>query len=179
MASLPSHPLLRSIEASKEILARNLSTARIALGMSQEQLAEASGVSRATIIQLEAAEGDPRLSTIAGIAAALEVSPVFLFMDKDELAAIANASSSIEAERIRGNLSPDEIETMRRLLQSGIAKNRTKAVGMGVSTVIAAGLVGGIASAAIGTALIPGVGTALGAAIGALMSNKRSEEEKA
>jgi transcriptional regulator with XRE-family HTH domain len=147
--------------------------------MSQDQLAGAAGVSRATIIQIEAAEGDPRLSTLAGVSAALGVSPVFLLLGRDELDAIANAPGSSEAERVRENLSSDELETMRRLLRSGIAKNRTKAVAMGSNAATAAGLAAGaLAGAAIGTALLPGLGTAIGAALSAWVAHKRASETK-
>lgn len=170
-------PLALRLDAARETLARNLSAARGVLGVSQDLLAESAGVSRATIIQLEAAEGDPRLSTLAGIAAALGVSPVVLLLGRDELDAIAYAPSSSEAERVRENLSSEELETMRRLLRSGIAKNRTKAVAMGASAATAAGFAAGsLAGAAIGTAILPGVGTAIGAAISAWLVHKRSTD---
>jgi transcriptional regulator with XRE-family HTH domain len=165
-------------EAARDTLARNLSVARSALGMSQDQLAEAAGVSRATIIQIEAAEGDPRLSTISGVSVALGVSPVFLLLGLDELDAIVNLPESSGAERIKENLSSDELETMRRLLRSGIAKNRTKAVAMGASAATAAGLAGALAGAAIGTSLLPGIGTAIGAALSAWVTHKRASEKK-
>jgi transcriptional regulator with XRE-family HTH domain len=147
--------------------------------MSQEQLAEAADVSRATIIQIEAAEGDPRLSTLAGVASALGVSPVLLLLGRDELDAIANAPGSSEAERLKDNLSSDELDTMRRLLDSGIAKNRTKAVAIAASAATAAGLTAGtLASAAIGTAILPGIGTAIGVALGVWMTRKRASDLK-
>jgi transcriptional regulator with XRE-family HTH domain len=145
--------------------------------MSQDQLSEVAGVSRATIIQIEAAEGDPRLSTLAGVAVALGVSPVFLLLGQDELDAIANAPGSSEAERVRENLSSDQLETMCRLLRSGIAKNRAKAVAMGTSAAAGAGLAAGaLAGAAIGTALLPGIGTAIGAALSAWVIHKRIQD---
>lgn len=172
-ASLAPH-----LEAARETLARNLSAARGILGVSQDILANSAGVSRATIIQLEAAEGDPRLSTLAGIAAALGVSPVVLLLGRDELDAIVNAPSSTEAKRVRDNISPDELETMRRLLHSGIAKNRMKAVAMGASAAMAAGFAAGsLTGAAIGTAILPGIGTAIGAALSAWLMHKQSTDE--
>ncbi len=57
---------------------------------------------------------------------------------------------------------------MRRLLGSGVAKNRTKAVKMGANAAATAGLgSGALAAAAIGTILAPGLGTAVGAAVAA------------
>lgn len=165
------------IENALEIVARNLSVARIGMGMSQEQLAEAAKVSRATIIQLESGSGDPRLSTLAAIANALGISPVFFWIGHDELDAIANAPKSDVAQRIREHLSAEELEDMQRLLRSGIAKNRNKAVTMGTSAATSAGLTAGaIAGSAIGSALIPGIGTAIGAVLGTLLT--RTENVK-
>ena len=105
------------------------------------------------------------------------MSPVVLLLGRDELYAIVNAPSSSEAERVRENISPLELETMRRLLRSGIAKNRMKAVAMGASAATAAGFAAGsLAGAAIGTAILPGVGTAIGAALSAWLVHKRSSD---
>ncbi|QRK08550.1 helix-turn-helix transcriptional regulator [Archangium violaceum] len=173
-------PLALPLEEVRDTLARNLSAARSALGLSQDQLAAAGGVSRATINQLEGAEGDPRLSTLVGLAAALGVSPVFLLLGRDELDAIAKVPGSKEAKEVQAHLTPEELDTMRRLLRSGVAKNRTKAVAMGSTAVATAGVTAGaLAAAAIGTALLPGIGTAIGAAFAASwLARKKAEEEK-
>lgn len=168
------------IEDVLDTLARNLSAARSALGLSQDQLAAAGGVSRATINQLEGAEGDPRLSTLVGLAAALGLSPVFLLLGRDELDAIAKAPGSKEAKDVQAHLTPEELDTMSRLLRSGVTKNRSKAVAMGSTATTTAGLsAGALAAAAIGTALLPGIGTAIGAVIGSTwLAKKMAEEEK-
>jgi DNA-binding XRE family transcriptional regulator len=146
--------------------------------MSQEQLAIAAGVSRATINQLEGAEGDPRLSTLAALAAALDVSPVFLLLGRDELNAIAKAPSSKEAKDVQNHLMPGDLETMRRLLRSGVAKNRTKAVAMGSAAASAAGVDSRtLAAAAIGTALLPGIGTAIGVALAAAWLTRKMDKD--
>lgn len=155
-----------ALESAQAIVARNLAAARSALNISQDKLAEDAGVSRATIIQLEAAEGDPRLSTVAAIAAALGVSPVFLLLGREELEAISKVANSPDADRVLQQLPDDTLKTMHRLLDSGIPKNRTKAVAMGTSAAAAAGLTAGaLAGAAIGTVLMPGIGTAIGVAL--------------
>jgi transcriptional regulator with XRE-family HTH domain len=149
--------------------------------MSQDQLAAAGGVSRATINQLEGAEGDPRLSTLVGLAAALGVSPVFLLLGRDELDAIAKAPGSKEAKEVQAHLTPGELDTMRRLLRSGVAKNRAKAVAMGstAAATTTGSSSGALAAAAIGTALLPGIGTAIGAAFAATwLTRKKGEEAK-
>lgn len=160
-------------------LARNLSAARGALELSQDQLATVARVSRATINQLEGAEGDPRLTTLVSLAAALGVSPVFLLLGRDELDAIAKAPGSKEAKKVQAHLTPGELDTMRRLLRSGVAKNRSKAVAMGSNAATTAGMTAGaIAAAAIGTALLPGIGTAISAAIASVWLAKRMADEK-
>ncbi|ATB29950.1 helix-turn-helix domain-containing protein [Melittangium boletus] len=175
-----SAPLSLPLEEVRDTLARNLSAARSALGLSQDQLAAAGGVSRATINQLEGAEGDPRLSTLVGLSAALGVSPVFLLLGRDELDAIAKAPGSKEAKKVQAYLTPEELDTMRRLLRSGVAKNRAKAVAIGSMAAVTAGVTAGsLAAAAIGTALLPGIGTAIGAAFAASwLARKKAEEAK-
>jgi transcriptional regulator with XRE-family HTH domain len=169
----------RPLERARETIARNLAAARGAIGSSQDALAAEAGVSRATIIQLEAAEGDPRLSTLAGVAAALGVSPLFLLLGRDELDAIARAPASTEAEKVRRHLPADELETMRRLLRSGLPRNTAKAVAIGSEAVTAAGLKkAALVGAAIGTVLMPGLGTQIGAALGAWRARRRISEAK-
>jgi len=170
------------VEDVQDTLARNLSAARSALGLSQDQLATAAGVSRATVNQLEGgstAKGDPRLSTVVQLAAALGISPVFLLLGRDELDAITEAPKSKEVRDVRSHLTAEELDTMRRLLRSGVAKNRAKAVEMGATAAATAGMTAGaIAAAAIGTALLPGIGTAIGAVIGSTWLAKKMIDEK-
>jgi transcriptional regulator with XRE-family HTH domain len=167
MSNLSPIPLEALQEQAREAVARNLSAARSALGISQDQLAETAGVSRATINQLESADGDPRLTTLAAVAAALGVSPMFLLLGHDEIRAIAHASGSLELRNVQAHMPAESLEVMRRLLGSGIPRNRAKAVAMGTSAAQAAGFAasGAIAAAAIGTVLLPGIGTAVGVAL--------------
>lgn len=173
------------VEDVQDTLARNLSAARSALGISQDQLATAAGVSRATVNQLEGgstAKGDPRLSTVAHLAAALGISPAFLLLGRNELNAIVEAPKSKEVKDVGAHLSAEELETMRRLLRSGLAKNRTKAIEMGATAATTAGVsAGAIAAAAIGSGLLPGIGTAIGAAIAVswLAHKKKSDANDA
>jgi len=175
-----AHSLL--VEEVQDTLARNISAARVVLGMSQEQLATSAGMSRATVNQLEGgstAKGDPRLSTVVQLAAALGISPVFLLLGRDELDAIAWAPDSQVVKDVRSHLTADELETMRRLLRSGVAKNRTRAVEMGATAAASAGMTAGaIAAAGIGTALLPGIGTAIGAVIGSTWLAKKMIDAK-
>jgi transcriptional regulator with XRE-family HTH domain len=61
-----------------ESFARNLRAARRRVGLSQEALAERSGLHRTEVSLLERAGRDPRLATIVRLARALEVEPAAL-----------------------------------------------------------------------------------------------------
>jgi transcriptional regulator with XRE-family HTH domain len=176
--SVDEAALSLAVEDARDALARNLAAARSALGWSQEDLAHAAGVSRATVNQLEggaSAKSDPRLSTVAGLATALGISPMLLLLDREELDAINEIPKSQEAESVSSQLNAEQLETMRRLLRSGVAKNRAEAVAMGTTAATLAGISAGpLAAAAIGTAILPGIGTAVGAAIAAAWISKKN-----
>jgi transcriptional regulator with XRE-family HTH domain len=161
-------------------LAKNLVLARNARGTTQDKLAEESGVSRATIAQIESGESDPRLSTIVDLAAALGVSPLLLLLSERELAAIAKlVQDETFVSRISADISADDVERMRRLIQSGLQKGQKRAAEIGANAAQAAGLAAGGAAvgAAIGTLLFPGLGTAIGAALGSLLYRKSGAQD--
>jgi transcriptional regulator with XRE-family HTH domain len=56
-------------------VARNLVRLRHDAGLTQQQLADAARVSRATVHLIESAQADPRLSTLDLLARALNVDP--------------------------------------------------------------------------------------------------------
>jgi DNA-binding XRE family transcriptional regulator len=62
----------------KLYLAQNVAQARHRAGMTQLQLAEAAELSRATVHLIEAGICDPRLSTIARLAEALQINALDL-----------------------------------------------------------------------------------------------------
>lgn len=66
-----------------EIFAQNVRRRRIALGLSQEVLAEAAGVHRTYIGMLERAEKNVTIYNIERIAIALDVEPANLLMCND------------------------------------------------------------------------------------------------
>ena len=153
----------------RENLSRNLALARKACGITQEQLAEISQISRATIAQLESGEGDPKMSTIIDLAIALETSPLILFLGECEINAIKELGTKIPEDI----LSADDLEKMHHYFKSGILKQKSKVAQIGADAAKAAGLsaVGG----AIGSILLPGIGTVIGACLGALISSKKEK----
>jgi transcriptional regulator with XRE-family HTH domain len=58
-----------------------LRTLRLGRFLTQEQLAEMSGVGRATVARLESGAGQPHMRTISALAKALEVEPTALVPD--------------------------------------------------------------------------------------------------
>jgi transcriptional regulator with XRE-family HTH domain len=168
--------LPEQVHNMRDRLARNLVAARAAIGASQDQVAIAAGVSRTTLNQLENAEGDPRLSTLIGLASAFGVSPVFLLLGSEEIMAIGESQNSPEAQQVKEELSDEDLGTMRRLLASGVPKNRSKALAMIAGSVGKGWGQGILAGAAIGTALMPGVGTAIGAGLAGMLQSRKNKK---
>ena len=56
-------------------LGRNLRRARLRLELTQEEVAERSGVHATEVSRIEAGKRDPRVSTVARLAKAVEVKP--------------------------------------------------------------------------------------------------------
>ena len=75
-------------------LAHNLAIIRVATGWTQQALADAAGISRATIAQLEAGLGDPRLSTLEQIARALEITPSTLLLSTPDVEMLVRSGHS-------------------------------------------------------------------------------------
>jgi hypothetical protein len=102
---------------------------------------------------------------------------MFLIVGAEELIAIADAHDSPEAQQVNEGLTDEKLETVRRLLQSGIAKSRAKAFTMTLDAVgfRYAGAVN--AAAAIGTAVLPGIGTAIAAGIAGIMGARKRDKD--
>lgn len=170
---MPGTEIVLHRDAAKTTLAKNLVLARSACDLTQAALAEAATVSRATIAQLESGEGDPRLSTISDVATALGTSPVVLLLGEEELSALVKVTSHAPEDLV----SEADVEKMRRLVASGLRKQRLEAAALGATAARAAGL--SAVGAAIGSVLLPGIGTAIGAAIGALLWNQAGDSDEA
>ena len=120
---------------------------------------------------------------------------MFLLLGSKELQAIANVADSDEAARMRLHFSEESLDAMKRLLRSGLTKNRNKAIAIGTEAAVSAttgaavGIVvevaaaataagmGGAAGAAIGSVLLPGVGTVIGAALGLLIYRNKAKKD--
>lgn len=159
-------------ESAKATLAKNLILARTAKEMTQDAVAEASGLSRATIAQIESGDSDPHLSTIIDLARALETSPLLLLLHEQELTALINVAREAQSELLQNRVSNKDVEMMRRLIQTGMMKNRLRAAKIGIGAMQAAGLAAGTTAigAAIGSSLLPGIGTVIGALLGSLLN---------
>jgi XRE family transcriptional regulator, regulator of sulfur utilization len=66
------------------VLARNVRQLRQDRGLTAAELATRSGVAKATLSQIEAARGNPRLETLRDLAEALGVAPTELLAPPDE-----------------------------------------------------------------------------------------------
>ena len=156
-------------------LGNNVLVARKAKELTQQKLADRAEVSRATVAQIESSEVDPRLSTLVDLAFALDVSPMMLVMDKDDLEAIAELSAA-DVEELTQGLSEEESDQMNWLVQSGLRKNLVKAALIGSSSIGGAAAVSASA-AAIGSAFLPGLGTAIGGVLGTFISKRLDKDE--
>lgn len=166
----------RTLTAIKANLAKNIAAARVARAdepLSQQELADLAGVSRAMVVQLESAKGNPSLSKLVDLAEALGVPPFLLLLGPLEMNAIAEATSSEVARQVAKHVSSDEFESVQRDLASGVPKLRSDAISDAATTLSSAGIsAGAVTAAGIGTAIMPGVGTVIGAAIGTWLGSK-------
>jgi len=160
--------------------ARNLLLARKAKNMTQADLARAAGVSRATVAQIEGEDVDPKLSTLALLADALDMTPVWLLMTEQDLSILSALSSFSALSAFHESIPEETVDTMKVLTQSGRYKSVLKAVEeaeASLSPETRNELLGregrGIQSApsAISTSLLPGMGTILGSIWDRVMSS--------
>lgn len=152
---------------TRTAIAANLVQAREAAGLTQGQLSDISGASRATIAQIETGEGDPRLSTIESIAIALGIPPFMLLLrDTDAGRLVEMVDNRKELTR----LTPPAalVERLEALRVSRLPKENRQASRLAADLARDKGLVslGAQVGAAIGTSLAPGVGTAICAFLG-------------
>lgn len=156
-------------EAAGAVLAKNLVVARLLAGLTQQDLAGASGVSRATIAQLETGISDPRLSTLVDLAAALHVSPIVLQAGLLEVRALAQLPGDLTIRPV--NVSAADLARMEAFARTGLLIDRGRAARVGAALARAAGESGASATLTSGifSAYCPGGGTVSGIALGRLL----------
>lgn len=68
-------PVLKTDDCDMGALGTNLREARERLGLTQEQVAQRSGVHATEVSRIEAGKRDPQVSTLERLAKAVEVKP--------------------------------------------------------------------------------------------------------
>jgi transcriptional regulator with XRE-family HTH domain len=189
-------------EELRAMLAKNIVSARKAkaklLGRhyTQEKLAADSGISTTAIAQIERGEVDPRLSTITGIAVALEVNPVFLLFGRQEIETLHQMIEGLDAQsftELSERFFSNSIKEIDKLANSSLPRQQVKASQMGAgaiamqinqqlaqNTLEAMEVVDDSVKLSVGTSV--GIGAAMagimGATIGALMGTPSPELNK-
>lgn len=152
-------------------LAQNVIAARTANQMTQQELAEAAGISRATVAEIERGGGDPRLSTLVGMAGALHTSPIMLFLERATLEVVDTL------QRDTKNLNAPSAESVEKMVNFLKSESRTGSQQAAKEGIRALGAGGGAGvGAAIGSVLLPGVGTMVGAALGGLLGQWSADQ---
>jgi len=155
---MPAQPTTSTRPSTTLTLAQNLAIIRVATGWTQQALADAAGVSRATIAQLEAGLGDPRLTTIELIARAVEVTPsVLLFGSPDVGMLIKVRLSAGEPFTVPAHIR----DMLKMLIASGQLRHKLEAAR------IVLDLAGGGEQSSTAKSVAVALGSAHGAAPGA------------
>jgi len=162
-------PLEARRESADAVLAMNLLVARTVMGITQQQLAEISGISRATIAQIETGNSDPRLSTIVELGRAVGLPAIFLLIGLPEIQTLDEVARRSDAGQPA--IAPQDVARMRRHVATGMLKDRVRAAIAGAKAVESNGA-GDLSRvvAAIFSTFLPGVGTQIGALIGEVLA---------
>src|SRR5947208_141312 len=116
-------------DATVEIVARNVHTARAAAGLSLDALAARADVSKGALVALEGARGNPNLTTLVRLADALvrsvsslmedEREEAVVVVDADELAPLWTGPAGGTARLLLTNPRPVPVEVWRWRLHPG------------------------------------------------------------
>lgn len=179
-------------------LGESLALARKAEGLTQGELAEEAGLSRATVANIESGGADPKVSTISELAKALEMSPAWLLMSEEDMEVIGEIATSEDVSQYQDKLSDDLVSQISTMIRSGgkkrleMALNSLRAAfqsdeedssedendpGLKPSGTAKMAAKASSSLAAVGTKLSPGIGTAIGAAWAKIRSDSASDLE--
>lgn len=109
-----------------QTLASNLTSARVGTRTTQQDLAEFSRISRATIAQIESGASDPRISTLERLANALNLPVFILLATPHELTALTRLHGH-QLTQPTPSLPPEVIRKIRRLASTGSRKDLLRA----------------------------------------------------
>jgi transcriptional regulator with XRE-family HTH domain len=170
--NIPSRPA-RVNESFDSVLAKNLIVARAVRGITQHELSTKSGISRATIAQLESGYSDPRLSTMVLLAEALEVPLMLLLVGTVEAKALAELPQRFQTSPPL-DIPPPELQKMQYLVATGMLKDRLRAAQLGAAVAqrLARATVPVFISTAIFSGILPGAGTIVGHALDQLIEEQ-------
>jgi transcriptional regulator with XRE-family HTH domain len=170
-AITPRAAAAKARESIDSVLAKNLVAARVIAGLTQLDLANSAGVSRATVAQLETGYSDPRLSTVVELARALGVAPIVLLCGTPEVEALASLGEGVGDQGPKP--SPMDLARIRDYASSGMLKDRVRAARLGAA-VARGGVetpVGIAVTAGLFSAALPGAGTTVGTILGRLLGS--------
>jgi len=174
--NLPQHAPAPQAGSSplRLLVARNILLARSALKLTQDQISEISGVSRATIAQIEGAIADCRLSTLNELARAMRISPLILFIREADVTHVLRFAHKISVDEVMKQLPPTRIRQMQQLKQTGLQRALVRLAQQGADAAREAGFAhpSSLAAAGICNTHIPGPGTAAGAIFGAMFEGQ-------
>lgn len=154
-------------ERMQNVVARNVTSARLAAGVNRKDLAEKSGLSQNTITAIESGKAKLRFETIAALAVALGCDPLMFFLDDSLLNFLMLLLLDPPEELFTVKFSVEEIISLQDSLNSGPASALYDAAERGKEAASkVSGDTGTKVGAAIGTTFMPGIGTAIGAAFG-------------
>jgi transcriptional regulator with XRE-family HTH domain len=153
-------------ESFDAVLAKNLVVARSVGGVTQHGLSAKSGISRATIAQLESGYSDPRLSTISLLAKALDIPLIFLLIGALETELLAKLPKLLAAEPPL-EIPEADLRRMQRFLETGMLKDRLRAARLGAAVAqrVAKASSSVFITTAIFSGILPGDGTVVGHAL--------------